>query len=74
MQPRATVAHGACTLGHRRLVEDYFDDNPRFSPDVFRRRFRMGRDLFLRIANAVAEVDPYFQQRPDAAGTEGIHE
>ncbi|XP_057803484.1 uncharacterized protein LOC131018792 [Salvia miltiorrhiza] len=49
------------------LHRDYFSVEPVYGPQLFRRRFRMSRELFLRIVNAL-EVDPYFQQRPDAIG------
>ncbi|XP_057785635.1 uncharacterized protein LOC131003170 [Salvia miltiorrhiza] len=50
-----------------RLHRDYFSVDPVYGPQFFRRRFRMSRELFLRIVNAL-EVDPHFQQRPDAIG------
>ncbi|XP_057808904.1 uncharacterized protein LOC131023382 [Salvia miltiorrhiza] len=53
--------------GAERLHRDYFSVEPVYGPQIFRRRFRMSRELFLRIVNAL-EVDPYFQQRPDAIG------
>jgi hypothetical protein len=37
--------------GHIRLMADYFDEDPKYPPEVFRRRFRMDRRLFLRIAD-----------------------
>ncbi|XP_057779476.1 uncharacterized protein LOC130998057 [Salvia miltiorrhiza] len=48
--------------GAERLHRDYFSVDPVYGPQFFHRRFRMSRELFLRI------VDPYFQQRPDAIG------
>lgn len=59
-------------LGHQRLYNDYFAENPVFSATQFRRRFRMGRPLFLRILEKVSEADDYFQQRPDATGLLGL--
>ncbi|XP_057808839.1 protein ALP1-like [Salvia miltiorrhiza] len=53
--------------GAERLHRDYFARDPVYGPQFFRRRFRISRSLFLRIVNAL-EVDPYFQQRPDACG------
>ncbi|XP_057779627.1 uncharacterized protein LOC130998214 [Salvia miltiorrhiza] len=53
--------------GAERLHRDYFSVEPVYGPQFFRRRFRMSRELFLRIVNAL-EVDHYFQQRPDAIG------
>lgn len=57
--------------GHDRLMADYFVDEPIFGPATFRRRFRMSRDLFLRIANAVEAHCPYFVQRRNASGQLG---
>ncbi|XP_057795306.1 uncharacterized protein LOC131011552 [Salvia miltiorrhiza] len=57
--------------GAVRLHADYFDENPVYPDNIFRRRFRMRRALFLRIVNAVAS-DPYFQQRTDATGRPGF--
>ena len=42
----------------RNLFNDYFAENPRFPASMFRRRFRMGRALFLRIYDAVQIVTP----------------
>ncbi|XP_020254084.1 uncharacterized protein LOC109831156 [Asparagus officinalis] len=53
---------------HQNLVIDYFADNPRFGEDMFRRRYRMSRSLFLRIVDAVKDHDYYFQQRSDGLG------
>ncbi|XP_021724727.1 uncharacterized protein LOC110691753 [Chenopodium quinoa] len=59
-------------MGHARLFNDYFSDNPVYNTTQFRRRFRMQRPLFLRIMNKVVEGDVYFQQRRDATGKLGI--
>ncbi|XP_020270863.1 uncharacterized protein LOC109846051 [Asparagus officinalis] len=53
---------------HQNLVIDYFADNPRFGEDMFRRRYRMSRSLFIRIVDAVKDHDHYFQQRSDGLG------
>ncbi|XP_020263037.1 putative nuclease HARBI1 [Asparagus officinalis] len=57
---------------HQNLVIDYFADNPRFGEDMFRRRYRMSRSLFLRIVDAVKDHDYYFQQRSDGLGRMGL--
>ncbi|XP_021757433.1 uncharacterized protein LOC110722471 [Chenopodium quinoa] len=59
-------------MGHERLYHDYFSDNPVYSSNQFRRRFRMQRPLFCRIMNKVVEGDVYFQQRRNAAGKLGL--
>lgn len=44
--------------GHNRLYQDYFSENPTYSKEYFRRRFRMRRPLFCRILNGVESYDP----------------
>ncbi|XP_020262310.1 uncharacterized protein LOC109838264 [Asparagus officinalis] len=57
---------------HQNLVIDYFIDNPCFGEDMFRRRYRMSRSLFIRIVHAVKDHDHYFQQRSDELGRMGL--
>ena len=40
-------------IGAERLINDYFGPNPTYGPEVFRRRFRMHKSVFLRIVEAV---------------------
>ncbi|XP_062198783.1 uncharacterized protein LOC133901424 [Phragmites australis] len=58
--------------GAARLYNDYFADNPVYGDILFRRRFRMSRRLFLRIAATVEEHDTWFRQRRDATGKLGL--
>ena len=58
--------------GALRLYNDYFAENPKFTESQFRRRFRMSRRLFLRIANAVEAHNPYLKQKKDAIGVLGL--
>ncbi|XP_047978830.1 uncharacterized protein LOC125220726 [Salvia hispanica] len=58
-------------LAHQRLFEDYFAEHPRWDAPVFRRRFRMRRELFLQIVHALDVRDEYFQWREDAAHRKG---
>ncbi|XP_074364334.1 uncharacterized protein LOC141705170 [Apium graveolens] len=58
--------------GHERLERDYFAQNPVYPLDTFRRRFRMGRHVFLRIVDALSNFDPYFQQKVDALERKGL--
>ena len=44
---------------HRNLYNDYFSENPLFSEAIFRRRFRMGRSLFLRVFFSVKQGRTY---------------
>ncbi|XP_035846271.1 uncharacterized protein LOC118492400 [Helianthus annuus] len=58
--------------GHDKLVADYFADEPVYPAEIFRRRFRMSRPLFLRIAGDMAQSDPFFTLRNDARGQRGF--
>ncbi|XP_047979174.1 uncharacterized protein LOC125221087 [Salvia hispanica] len=53
---------------YQRLMEDYFGDNPRYSAEIFRRRFRMLQRLFIRIATTLAQRYKCFTLRNDASG------
>ena len=59
-------------MGHERLFNDYFSDNPVYPPNIFRRRFRMQKHLFLRLVDTISARDPYFQQRPNGSGRLGF--
>ncbi|XP_022040718.1 uncharacterized protein LOC110943278 [Helianthus annuus] len=58
---------------HEKLVNDYFSDVPLYNANIFRRRFRMSRWLYKRIADDLAGLDPFFTQRPDARNYEGFN-
>ncbi|XP_066340604.1 protein ALP1-like [Miscanthus floridulus] len=58
--------------GHQRMFQDYLADDPTYGPDLFRRRYRMSRDLFVRIINAVESYDDYFVQKRSAANVLGL--
>ncbi|XP_042992160.1 uncharacterized protein LOC122318667 [Carya illinoinensis] len=58
--------------GYERLWNDYFAQPSIYPPNVFRRRFRMIRDIFLRIHFAVGTHDDYFVQKRDASGRLGL--
>ncbi|CAO2183307.1 unnamed protein product [Urochloa humidicola] len=58
--------------GQKRLIGDYFCDNPVYNDVQFRRRYRMRRPLFLQIVQTLSDWSPYFQQRSDAAGKLGF--
>ncbi|XP_021761811.1 uncharacterized protein LOC110726649 [Chenopodium quinoa] len=57
--------------GHKRLWNDYFADPPVFPPNLFRRRFCMRKQVFLRIVHTLEERHQFFQQRQDATGRFG---
>ncbi|XP_042396392.1 uncharacterized protein LOC121986491 [Zingiber officinale] len=59
-------------VGYARLFNDYFSDDPVYPDDIFRRRFRMKKELFLHIVDAVKNHSEYFQWKVDAAGKKGL--
>lgn len=58
--------------GHVRLFKDYFSAEPVYPDNIFRRRFRMRKELFLRIVEALENHSQYFQWRVDAIGKKGL--
>ena len=58
--------------GHNRLWNDYFSEDPIFPAHLFRRRFRMNKELFMRIVHRLSEDVPFFRQRRDATGRYGL--
>jgi hypothetical protein len=62
------VVYRDIQAGNLRIVVDYFADVPMYNEKFFRRRFRMSRNLFLRIVEGVKAHDDYFRQRPNAIG------
>ncbi|XP_042944505.1 uncharacterized protein LOC122278377 [Carya illinoinensis] len=70
-QPRMFIQRNPLE-GHERLWKDYFAQLPIYLPNVFRRRFRMNRDLFLRIHSAVVTHDDYFVQKKDVSSRLGL--
>ena len=70
-KPRRYIERGR-EEGHRKLFDDYFSENPTYNEELFRRRFRMRRNLFLRIVDGVTTHDPYFQNKQDATGRQGL--
>ena len=53
--------------GNKRLYLDYFAECPVYPPNLFWRRFRMGRSLFLRVQFKVEAHETYFIQKRDNA-------
>ena len=58
--------------GHNRLWNDYFSEDSTYSAQLYRRRFRMNKDLFMRIVHDLSENVPFFQHRQDATGRFGL--
>lgn len=59
-------------LWHEHLVTDYFAPTPTFDHVKFRRRFRMRRELVMRIVESITAFDSYFVQKCDALGRLGL--
>ncbi|KAK2655542.1 hypothetical protein Ddye_008594 [Dipteronia dyeriana] len=56
----------------RRMFYDYFSENSRYNDQIFRRRFLMGKSLFLLIVEKVEARYNYFVQRRDSVGRLGL--
>ncbi|XP_076952516.1 uncharacterized protein LOC143626256 [Bidens hawaiensis] len=56
---------------HERLMQDYFSSDATFDAEQFLRRFRLSRQLFLRIVGDLERDYDFFQQRDDARGKPG---
>ncbi|CAH9093024.1 unnamed protein product, partial [Cuscuta epithymum] len=58
---------------HDQIVNDYFKgENSKYTPQLFRRRFRMNIELFTQILQDVENYDSYFRQKIDAVGNIGL--
>jgi hypothetical protein len=57
--------------GHTRIFRDYFAENPVYPDNVFRRRFRISRNLFAKIESDLVSHDDYFQQKANCTGKLG---
>ena len=57
---------------HDRMMKDYFIQRSRFPTYDFRRRFRIRRELFESILNAVVNYDHYFARKIDAVGRQSL--
>ncbi|XP_051190434.1 uncharacterized protein [Lolium perenne] len=54
------------------LDADYFNNDVTHSLKEFRRRFRMNKELFLKIVYGVLEYDDYFMAKQDCTGLWGF--
>ena len=54
--------------GDQRLWNDYFSENPTYPENLFRRRFRMNKSLFMRIVDRLSNEVEYFREKKDALG------
>ena len=50
--------------GHNKLIQDYFSPNSTYNDRDFERRFRMRREVFMKIAAELESACPYFVQKP----------
>ena len=57
---------------HQRLMDDYFSENPLYGEEIFRRRFRMSKELFLRIVTDLEQEYIYFTQSSKCQRETGI--
>jgi hypothetical protein len=53
---------------HARMMSDYSAEEPVYSANLFRRRYRMQRSLFFTILDKVCAGDDYFVQKTDVCG------
>ena len=56
---------------HQRLYDDYFTEQPRFGDNLFRRRFRIHMEVFMRIVDALERRYLCFHFRHNGAGRPG---
>jgi hypothetical protein len=54
------------------LHSDYFADDATNTPKEFQRRFRMNKDLFMKIVQGMREYDDYFKYKKDCTGKWGF--
>uniref|UniRef100_A0A251UEE0 Putative harbinger transposase-derived protein n=1 Tax=Helianthus annuus TaxID=4232 RepID=A0A251UEE0_HELAN len=50
------------------LMNDYFVENPLYNAETFRDRFRLPKELFLKIVGDIEASEEWFQERYDARG------
>ncbi|XP_048605407.1 uncharacterized protein LOC125582965 [Brassica napus] len=58
--------------GKDQLWNDYFSETPTFPHNIFRRRFRMNKTLFLRIVHRLEQEVDYFKPSQDATGRSSL--
>src|SRR5690606_35649970 len=54
--------------GDTRLWNDYFSETPTYPENIFRRRFRMNKPLFMHIVDRLSNEVDFFRQKKDALG------
>ena len=68
---RNTIWHNSLQ-GEENLFRDYSTELPVYPPKKFQRGFRMRRDLFICIHDAIIAHDTYFIQRRNTVGRLGL--
>ncbi|WZZ24153.1 hypothetical protein YC2023_007554 [Brassica napus] len=58
--------------GNIRLWNDYFSETPTYPDNLFRRRFRMNKPLFMKIVDRLSNEMEFFQQKQDGLGRLGL--
>ncbi|KAJ9539239.1 hypothetical protein OSB04_031972 [Centaurea solstitialis] len=69
---RATNTERGQVAANERLMQDYFCDNPTYTDEMFKRCFRMRKDLFIRIVHDLSTRYRYFQLYVNAKGEQGF--
>ena len=64
--------HRSREVANEKLLNDYFVVDPVYPVKIFRRRYMMRRELFLRMLDHVQTTNPYFRQSQDCAGRPGF--
>lgn len=63
--------------GQDRILRDYFGNDPLYSPETFKSRFRVSHSIYQRLEEALTDQTRagtiFFIQRPDATGLMGAH-
>uniref|UniRef100_A0A0D3EF51 DDE Tnp4 domain-containing protein n=1 Tax=Brassica oleracea var. oleracea TaxID=109376 RepID=A0A0D3EF51_BRAOL len=57
-----------CEEGDLRLWNDYFCETPTYPQNLFRRRFRMNKPLFMHIVDRLSNEVYFFRQKKDSLG------
>jgi len=54
--------------GDIRLWNDYFSETPTYPDNLFQRRFRMNKPLFMHIVDRLSNEVEFFRQKKDCLG------